>query len=324
MYWFSIIVPMLGDRRLFDDTLASVLRNRPNNSQIVVVHDGAYEDPYGLKDEVDFIAADSPADLAGFFNTAFQATAGDLIAMIRPGVELAEGWNETVERSFDNADVGSVTPLLVSQSSPRLVAAVGVKKGLGFQRQIVGTHSKIASRRIRKLLPLGPTAWAAFYRASALEDVGPVGDQLDSVYLDLDLALSLKTLGYKNTVCPECVLQLNDDSGFNEEMSTAHGQSAQRAYRRHAAQSSTSSPLIPSACVFAMEVLAAPLKPWKLKHALQRLTAGRSAQADQAYAEHLTTQAKQRLSASMNGVLVHASNSEAVSPADAFQDRRAA
>ena len=63
---FSIVIPIDGDDRRqneiqrFEDTLASVLRSRPRESQIIVVHNGRYEDPHGLGSEVDWIVETSP------------------------------------------------------------------------------------------------------------------------------------------------------------------------------------------------------------------------------------------------------------------------
>ena len=49
---FSIVVPILGHSKQTDDTLASALRYRPAESEVIIVHDGSYEDQYGLGDEI--------------------------------------------------------------------------------------------------------------------------------------------------------------------------------------------------------------------------------------------------------------------------------
>ena len=51
----SIVIPVLGNLDRLEDTLVSVLANRPADCQVVVVLDQPYADPYDLKDEVQFI-----------------------------------------------------------------------------------------------------------------------------------------------------------------------------------------------------------------------------------------------------------------------------
>ena len=48
----SIIIPHRNDQ-LLEETILSVLENRPRDCEIIVAHDGSYCDPYQLVDEVD-------------------------------------------------------------------------------------------------------------------------------------------------------------------------------------------------------------------------------------------------------------------------------
>ena len=57
MFSLSIIVPFTGQTESFETTLASVLQNRPARAEVIVAHAGRYDDPWGLKDEVQFVVA---------------------------------------------------------------------------------------------------------------------------------------------------------------------------------------------------------------------------------------------------------------------------
>ena len=57
MQRLSIIVPLMGDLKRFEDTLVSVLENQPEQSEVVVVLNGPYDDPYDLRSEVKFVEA---------------------------------------------------------------------------------------------------------------------------------------------------------------------------------------------------------------------------------------------------------------------------
>jgi cellulose synthase/poly-beta-1,6-N-acetylglucosamine synthase-like glycosyltransferase len=53
----SIIIPAPGDETTLEETLVSVLENRPENSEIVVVLGFGYHDPWSVGEEVRFIQA---------------------------------------------------------------------------------------------------------------------------------------------------------------------------------------------------------------------------------------------------------------------------
>ena len=331
MHRFSVIVPMLGDQRLFDDTLASVLRYRAANSQIVVVHDEAFKDTYGLEGEVTFVpcsrqsaSANAQASLVELFNEGLLHSKSEFVALVRPGVELDENWDESVEAAFENKQVGCVTPMIVTPAKPNTIVAAGVKKGIGFRRKTSGLNSRIAPRTIKRLRSIGPTSWAAFYRASALDQIGFCGEQLDDLYLDLDIALSLKTLGFQNVICGECVALIERAKLIENELICPHGKSAQRAYRRHEHQSGTGSPLVASASVFASEVISALAQPWKIRHAFQRLSARRLIEMDLDYADQLDARVEQILRIEESGIAVHDAPSKSSFEGGSTSDRRAA
>ena len=53
----SIVIPAPGDESTLEETLVSVLENRPENSEIVVVLGFGYHDPWNVCEEVRFIQA---------------------------------------------------------------------------------------------------------------------------------------------------------------------------------------------------------------------------------------------------------------------------
>lgn len=302
MQRFSIIVPVLGDRRLLDDTLASVLRYRPPTCQIVVVHDGTYDDPYGLEGEIDLVSTSQRSELIRLFNCGLDQANGDLVALIRPGIELDESWNHPVEAAFENPRVGSVTPIMVTPAQPTMLVSAGVTKGFGFRRQIVGSQKRLAPRTLRRMTPLGPTSWAAFYRRSALDQLGAVDDQLDSHYLDLELALGLASLGYQNALCDDCIVNVERAMLIIRESELPHGKSAQRAYRRHVAGTGPLSMIAHALSAFAQEIITSPLQPSKFSHAFQRLGAWRAASVDRQFADRISLAAQENRQLELSGL----------------------
>ena len=136
--------------------MASVLRSRPRQAQIIVVHDGSYEDPHGLGSEIDWVVETS-SNLASQFDLGVSASRGDLIVLIRPGVELDEGWDSSIEEAFEDPQVGSLTPLIVPSSRPGRIDSRRCQ--LRMQPEHGGCwdrNNDISDRSLQKL----ETAWS--------------------------------------------------------------------------------------------------------------------------------------------------------------------
>ena len=293
----SLILPILGDTRLFEDTIASVLRHRPAGTQIIAVHDGKYSDPYDLAgDQIEFISINERAKLIRLFNAGVVQTTGDIVGLLRPGAELSQGWHEAIIESFKDPDVGSGAPVIVKRGSTRKAVATGVGCGLGFRRTLEGRGTSIRSINPDYIDLYGPTSWAGFYRRDLLQmlynETGPLDENLDQHYLDLELGLSFRTLGYDCESCPQCLVSVFSPAKVRREARTPHGESAHRAFIRHVLHIGSTSHAVKRYWTIAMEVLASPLQPWKLRHAMQRNCEGPSRLADEDFSGDISVAAR--------------------------------
>jgi hypothetical protein len=282
---FSIIVPLKGDERLFDQTLASILRDRPASSEILVIHDGTYQDPHQLGEEITFASTEKKSDLIAMFNHGVSLASGDFLAFIRPGIELSPDWQLTVEAAFHKPDIASVSPLITTPAEPRKIVTAGVEAGIGFQRKMSGARRRATPSKLARVSPLGPTSWAAFYRRSAIEQIHPVSENLSSVFLDQEIAMSLRTIGLKTNFSSETNLEVERSGLITAEQKLPHGQSAQRTYRR---QAITGGSILRTASLIAWDLLNALLKPWRLQQAGGRISAIWHRREDRKYHAHLT------------------------------------
>lgn len=304
----SVIVPYEHEDIRFEDTLASVLRYLPPQTQLIVVHDGSYHDPHQL-DEVDFVVTAKHVQLAGQLGAALRVADAPLIGLVRSGVELDEGWQESVFEAFVDERVASVSPAIVSEDRPGKLLTAGVQVGSAFKRKLVGTGVRLG-RKSRQLRPIGPTSWAGFYRREVLDLLGTPDEQLENSYLDLDLALGIRQLGYENEFQQECVLTVRDGSLIQSEVSQPHGVSAARAKTRFGDRSSMVGESL-------IELLAAPFRPWLVKHVVGKLSARSMKDIDEAYWRRLVRNTELRKAAD---------GAAEVQPAHRIQDeyRRAA
>jgi hypothetical protein len=197
----SIIIPTLGDWEALETTLVSVLENRPPNSEIVVVVNPLYNDPYDLKDEVRFVPALGRSRLVDLINIGFAAARAEVVHVLACGATVADGWTAAVLRLFDDVQVAAVAPVVLDATRPSRVLTAGCTWSSRGQWSSYGAD--MAVEEIDKVSQhwIGPDLAAAFYRRSALAEVGG----LDAT---LPPALAAVDLGLQFTACERrCVLE---------------------------------------------------------------------------------------------------------------------
>ena len=97
----SIVVPVFGDSAAFEATLVSVLENQPSCSEVIVAHDGSYDDPFDLADEVRLV--ESQASTFGSLVGSASHQAGTVCS--------CAGWRITCHRGLDGLRSTSVRSL---------------------------------------------------------------------------------------------------------------------------------------------------------------------------------------------------------------------
>ncbi len=191
----SIVIPVVGAQDGLDDTLVSVLENRPANCEILVVHNRPYDDPYDLAAEVQFLTAPRRARLAGCLDLALSHVAAPIFHVLTCGVEVHPGWADAALRRFRDPSLGSVAAAIVDRRNPhRLLSA-------GLAYRLEGTIARLAHGAAYPLAVeqdddlCGPDTLAAFYRTSAVQAVGGFHDWKSDTAVGADLALALRQLG---------------------------------------------------------------------------------------------------------------------------------
>ena len=229
----SIVIPVLGDPQQLDDTLVSILQNRPCDCEILVVHNQPYGDPYDLGREVRFIEAGRDSGLVDCLNLGVTASRAPVVHLLACGVEVASGWAEAALPHFRRLDVAAVAAVVLNRNNPRKI----VSAGFGYRSE--GTAWRLGQRAAAVDVAecaeslCGPDILAAFYRKSAFEAVGgltaSVGDELAGV----DLALSLLDAGFCCALEPQCVAHV-DAAKIWDGCSFRRGYNAERLFWRWA------------------------------------------------------------------------------------------
>lgn len=207
MNTLSIVIPAIGDQQQIDDTLVSVLENRPSDCEIVVVHDPSYVDPYDLGDEVIFVEggkrakAPTVSALISYFNAGFDQTSGRYVHTMMPGVSVEAGWCDSAIACFDDQNVGAVSPCIQSQGTRGAVCGVRYHERSG--------KSFVKSRKKPITAPLLGTG---FFRASCLQFMRGFEARFGS-YADVELGLRMKAARYKASKS-DSIVQLDRKLNF--------------------------------------------------------------------------------------------------------------
>jgi hypothetical protein len=256
----SIVIPLLGDQKQLDDTLVSVLENRPSNCEVLVVHNEPYDDPYNLAGEVQFIQAPRRARFVECVKLALSACRAPVVHVLACGVEVRAGWANAALGQFRDPEVASVAPLVVHCDDNQAV----VSAGLGYRAEGVvwrlgqGRTPEQVAEEPEELC--GPDALAAFYRRSALESAGGLSSAAADTLEAVDIALSLQKAGFRCIVEPKCLAQV-DAAAVREKPGFRRGRDAERLFWRWASAHGRVRSLVAHAALLAGECVIGLWRP---------------------------------------------------------------
>lgn len=200
------MIPFLGDTQRLEETLVSVLENRPPDSEVLVVLCQPYSNPYHLEDEVRFVPGPSRPGWASALNHGTAAARAPWIHVLCCGAAVEEGWAEPALAHFHDGTVAAVAPVVTEAASPERVSA-----GMYYDpRGAIGPGKLTATSPCPPSLrfPVAPHWAAAFYRKSAWEAAGPFAEDLGDRLAMLDFGLTLAALGLRTVVEPHCVVRV--------------------------------------------------------------------------------------------------------------------
>ncbi len=256
----SIIIPYLSADDPLEDTLVSVLQNRPADCEVIVVHRGPYDDPYNLGDEVTFIGVDRDSAVADCLNSANQAARGDVVHFLGCGCEVEDGWTEAALAHFDHPRVAMISPLVVDAQEQQCVVTAGVRMALDGSRRDCCAGKDLTLRTTLLARPAGPSRLAGFYRRQVVAACGGFSAEVSEHYLDLDLALSIRSLRFVCKFAPDCVVRTGQSSDL-DHTSISRGRNAQRLAWRHASSNGWIKTIVAHPLAVAVGVAAGCFRP---------------------------------------------------------------
>ncbi len=205
----SVVIPTYNGRGLLETCLASIGRHRPERLavEVIVVDDASTDDTLAwLAENHPWVRVVALARNGGFCaaaNAGIAAAAGEFVQLLNNDTEVTADWIEAGLAPFEDQAVGSVAPLVLVRSDPARVDSAGDSYA------IVGWPSKRGhgqpsanwlDRPPHRVF--GASGSSAFYRASALRQVGGFDPAFGSYYEDVDLAFRLRWAGHECVFTP--------------------------------------------------------------------------------------------------------------------------
>ncbi len=171
----SIVVPAPSDTAALEETLVSVLENRPDACEIVVALGCEYGDPWNIREEVRFVQAPIGSSMVACANVGIASSQGEVIHILAAGWRATEGWAEGPLGRFDHDETAAVVPLTMAAEDHDRVVAAGIRYGRGGRRMpvLISKRQATASAVATAARPHGPALEAGFWRADFLRQAGP-------------------------------------------------------------------------------------------------------------------------------------------------------
>lgn len=244
----SIVIPTTADTAALEETLVSVLENRPDDCEIVVVLACDYDDPWNIREEVRFVQAPTRAGLVACVNLGIAASEGQTIHVLAAGWRATPGWTDAPLALLEAGAAGAVVPMAVADVARGRPVPTGVRLSRGGRR-VAGAA-----------MPMAPALEVGFWRADVLDMAGAAfSHACGDGYADADMGVTLDRIG--------CPVALEESSlvvrGAARQRTGAFmaGLQAERLFWR----STAGRALAPALCLHALEVL---------RHAIARAPLG--------------------------------------------------
>jgi hypothetical protein len=216
----SIFIPIQRDIEAFESTLASVLKWRPNNCDVIVTHDGTYQDPHQLSDEVQFVEL-KKTSWAAQLSSCVRDCNSDIICNLMPGIEVEDRWYEEVAAHFNNPSVVAVSPQI----------AIGDLTMLGLTKSWSGQPTICISGNSKGVQ--SASRFAGFWRVAFLERVLDNFVRSPIKAVDLEMGICAAAAGLETvTTSNKRFISMLSQAQLQSEI-TLSGYDAQQLMFRH-------------------------------------------------------------------------------------------
>jgi hypothetical protein len=198
----AIVIPAVTDSAQLEETLVSVLENRPDDCEIVVPLGCRYDDPWSICDEVRFVPAPRGSGLVSCTNLGLASTTAPIVHVLAAGWRATPGWTEAAVERIAAGRVAAVVPVAVAANDRQRIVSAGIRVTQGGRR--IDIAPRKTSFDILATQPSGPCLEAGFWRSDVLFALGPGFSGIcGETHADADMALAVAAIGAAVAFEPE-------------------------------------------------------------------------------------------------------------------------
>ncbi|HEY2785316.1 MAG TPA: glycosyltransferase [Fimbriiglobus sp.] len=201
----SIVIPSHSRADLLAHCLASVARNKPFGTQVIVVDDGSngkrVSQTAGNYPDVEVLRHVKAKGFCAAANAGIAAATGDVVELLNDDAEVTSGWAEAALAHFANPQIAAVAPLILQNDPSRQKAGLPPlidSAGDEYDRGGFATKRFRGLECVHSSGPVwGASACAAFYRRTALLHAGGFPEHFGAYFEDVDLSFRLRKNGFE-------------------------------------------------------------------------------------------------------------------------------
>lgn len=215
----SIVVPVGRNHAAFENSLISVLENLPDGSEVLVCHDGSYDDPFDLVGEVRFVTG-ATNNLVDLVAAGASASHGRFVHVLAGGLRATCGWTDEAVEKFEHFDAGVVASVIRSAEHQDILAA-GWCDGSSRLCQPASAGKIDVAASSTKIV--GAYLHASFWRRDLLRSLGLACDlrsELDATY---SYEMMIRRAGWRCVLADQSNVISDDDSVPCDDTSMGRG-----------------------------------------------------------------------------------------------------
>lgn len=193
MLRLSIIVLHQDDDAKLESTLLSLLENRNEKyHEIILVHNGSYNDPYDLNDdEIRMIQASDQDGCIGQINSAISIARSPNVQILFPGVTVEANWSEEALDLLSSPDTVCVGSPCKIESENKILYGLD-RKALPHRRYSQKQNDHVA-----------PMLCGTIFRKKILQLVGGFNSLLPREGAEVELQLLFAAMELESTIASD-------------------------------------------------------------------------------------------------------------------------
>jgi GT2 family glycosyltransferase len=218
----SIVIPSHARNDLLRCCLDSVQAYGPRGVEVLVVDDGSAGAAVTRTAEQRARVLRLPRR-RGFCvaaNVGIRAARYEIVQLLNDDTEVRAGWAEAALKHFADSSVAAVAPLVLSWPDGACVDSAGDAYALGGVARKRHHGRRVGDVTLAPGEVFGASASSAFYRRSAVLEVGAFPEEFGAYFEDVDLAFRLRRAGFRAVFEPA--------SRVLHHGSSSHGRSSRK------------------------------------------------------------------------------------------------